>query len=76
MRADAGRIARDGRRAERLAPGPDKLWRSDFSLFLRKVFIKAAGYGDDALDRPIVGMPIRAATSIPATAMPSPSSRR
>jgi dihydroxy-acid dehydratase len=28
----------------------------DFSLFLRKVFIKAAGYEDDALDRPIVGI--------------------
>ncbi|RMY82861.1 hypothetical protein D0862_11879 [Hortaea werneckii] len=27
-----------------------------FSLFLRKVFIKAAGYGDDALTRPIVGI--------------------
>jgi dihydroxy-acid dehydratase len=28
----------------------------DFSLFLRKVFIKAHGYSDDALDRPIVGI--------------------
>jgi dihydroxy-acid dehydratase len=28
----------------------------EFSLFLRKVFIKAAGYSDDALDRPIVGI--------------------
>ena len=28
----------------------------DFSLYLRKVFIKAAGYSDDALDRPIVGI--------------------
>src|ERR671917_53497 len=27
-----------------------------FSLFLRKAFIKAAGFSDDALDRPIVGM--------------------
>ncbi len=27
-----------------------------FSLFLRKAFIKAAGYSDDALDRPIVGI--------------------
>lgn len=27
-----------------------------FSLFLRKVFIKAAGYGDDALSRPIIGI--------------------
>ncbi|MGA7327412.1 MAG: IlvD/Edd family dehydratase [Rhodomicrobium sp.] len=27
-----------------------------FSLFLRKVFIKAMGYSDDVLDRPIVGI--------------------
>src|SRR5579871_3944871 len=27
-----------------------------FSLFLRKVFIKAMGFSDDALDRPIVGI--------------------
>src|SRR5579859_4651451 len=27
-----------------------------FSLFLRKAFIKAAGYSDDALDRPIIGV--------------------
>ncbi|KAH7027120.1 dihydroxy-acid/6-phosphogluconate dehydratase [Macrophomina phaseolina] len=27
-----------------------------FSLFLRKAFIKAAGYGDDALARPVVGI--------------------
>src|SRR6195952_1926540 len=29
---------------------------ADFSLFLRKAFIKAMGYSDDALDRPIVGV--------------------
>ena len=29
---------------------------SGFSLFLRKAFIKGAGYTDDALDRPIVGL--------------------
>lgn len=28
----------------------------DFSLFLRKAFIKAMGYSDDALERPIVGI--------------------
>src|SRR5450755_4851919 len=27
-----------------------------FSLFLRKAFIKAMGYSDDALERPIVGV--------------------
>ena len=29
---------------------------ADFSLFLRKAFIKAMGYSDDALDRPIIGV--------------------
>ncbi|QJR13777.1 IlvD/Edd family dehydratase [Usitatibacter palustris] len=29
---------------------------SGFSLFLRKAFIKGAGYSDDALDRPIIGI--------------------
>lgn len=28
----------------------------DFSLFLRKAFIKGAGYTDTALDRPVVGI--------------------
>ena len=28
----------------------------DFALFLRKAFIRAAGYGDEALERPIVGI--------------------
>jgi dihydroxy-acid dehydratase len=28
----------------------------EFSLFLRKAFIKGAGYSDDALDRPVVGI--------------------
>ena len=29
---------------------------SGFSLFLRKAFIKGAGYTDDALDRPVIGI--------------------
>jgi dihydroxy-acid dehydratase len=29
---------------------------ADFSLFLRKAFIKAMGYSDDALERPIIGI--------------------
>ena len=29
---------------------------AEFSRFLRRAFIKAAGYSDDALDRPIVGI--------------------
>ncbi len=28
----------------------------EFSLFLRRAFIKAAGYGQDALERPIIGI--------------------
>lgn len=28
----------------------------EFSLFLRKAFIKAMGYSDDALDRPVIGI--------------------
>lgn len=28
----------------------------EFSLFLRKAFIKGSGYSDDALDRPIIGI--------------------
>ena len=29
---------------------------ADFSIFMRKAFLKAMGYTDDALDRPIVGI--------------------
>ena len=29
---------------------------AEFSLFLRKAFIKAMGYSDDALDRTIIGI--------------------
>ena len=29
---------------------------SGFSLFLRKAFIKGAGYTDEALDRPVIGI--------------------
>lgn len=47
-----------------MADGTDKGMRrglanygdAGFSLFLRKAFIKAMGYSDDALDRPIVGI--------------------
>ena len=28
----------------------------EFSLFLRKAFVKAMGYTDDAIDRPIIGI--------------------
>ena len=29
---------------------------AEFSLFMRKAFIKAMGYSDDALERPIIGV--------------------
>ena len=29
---------------------------AEFSLFLRKAFIKGAGYSDSALDRPVIGI--------------------
>ena len=47
--------------ADRAAPkgmrkGLTRYGDEDFSLFLRKAFIKAMGFSDDALSRPIVGI--------------------
>src|ERR1700693_4473873 len=42
--------------AEGLRKGLASYGDAGFSLFLRKVFIKAMGYSDDALNRPIVGI--------------------
>ena len=47
--------------ADRTAPkgmrkGLTRYGDEDFSLFLRKAFIKAMGFSDDALSRPIVGI--------------------
>src|ERR1700748_3063985 len=42
--------------AEGLRKGLTSYGDAGFSLFLRKVFIKAMGYSDDALNRPIVGI--------------------
>ena len=39
-----------------LRKGPTSYGDPGFSLFLRKAFIKAMGYSDDALDRPIIGI--------------------
>jgi dihydroxy-acid dehydratase len=39
-----------------LRQGLTRYGDADFALFLRRAFIKAAGYSDDALDRPIVGI--------------------
>jgi dihydroxy-acid dehydratase len=41
---------------EGLRKGLTSYGDAGFSLFLRKAFIKAMGYSDDALDRPIVGI--------------------
>ncbi len=42
--------------AKGLRKGLTSYGDAGFSLFLRKAFIKAAGYSEDALDRPIVGV--------------------
>ena len=42
--------------AHGLRKGLTQYGDTEFSLFLRKAFIKGAGYTDDALDRPIVGI--------------------
>ncbi|WP_269498911.1 IlvD/Edd family dehydratase [Castellaniella sp. S9] len=43
-------------KATGLKKGLTQYGDTGFSLFLRKAFIKGAGYTDDALDRPIVGI--------------------
>ena len=45
-----------GRKPGGLRRGLTSYGDEGFSLFLRKAFIKAMGYSDDALDRPIVGI--------------------
>ena len=42
--------------ADGLRKGLASYGDAGFSLFLRKAFIKAMGYSDDALNRPIVGI--------------------
>ena len=46
----------DKKKARGLNKGLTSYGDEAFSLFLRKAFIKGAGYGEDALDRPIVGI--------------------
>jgi dihydroxy-acid dehydratase len=46
----------DGPKKTGLRKGLATYGDAEFSLFLRRVFIKAMGYGDDALDRPIIGI--------------------
>jgi dihydroxy-acid dehydratase len=45
-----------GQPAKGLRKGLTSYGDAGFSLFLRKAFIKGAGYTDDALDRPIIGI--------------------
>lgn len=45
-----------GTDAEGLAKGLTNYGDTEFSLFLRKAFIKGAGYTDVALDRPVIGI--------------------
>ena len=47
---------RDPTRADGFEKGLTSYGDRDFSLFLRKAFIKGAGYSDQALDRPVVGI--------------------
>jgi dihydroxy-acid dehydratase len=48
----------------------------DFSLFLRKAFIKGAGYTDDALTRPVIGIVNTGSSFNPAMATRRSSWRR
>ena len=42
--------------AEGMRKGLTRYGDAEFSLFLRKAFIKAMGHSDEALSRPIVGI--------------------
>jgi dihydroxy-acid dehydratase len=46
----------DSSKSKGMRKGLTSYGDADFSLFLRKAFIKGAGYTDDALDKPIVGI--------------------
>jgi dihydroxy-acid dehydratase len=47
---------KDGKAPEGMRKGLTSYGDSGFSLFLRKAFIKGAGYTDNALDRPVIGI--------------------
>ncbi len=53
--ADSGKDEKGGSAAG-MRKGLTSYGDAGFSLFLRKAFIKGAGYTDDALDKPIVGI--------------------
>ncbi len=46
----------DKKPAQGMRKGLTKYGDDEFALFLRKSFIKGAGYGDEALGRPVVGI--------------------
>jgi dihydroxy-acid dehydratase len=46
----------EGGSSEGMRKGLTSYGDAGFSLFLRKAFIKGAGYTDDALDRPVIGI--------------------
>jgi dihydroxy-acid dehydratase len=46
----------EGGSGEGMRKGLTSYGDAGFSLFLRKAFIKGAGYTDDALDRPVIGI--------------------
>ena len=54
MRATSGK--KDKRPPTGLSKGLTSYGDAGFSLFLRKAFIKGAGYTDDALARPVIGI--------------------
>ena len=54
--ADDEKKLTDGAGAEGLRKGLTNYGDSGFSLFLRRAFIKGAGFSDDALNRPVVGI--------------------
>src|SRR6186713_351733 len=56
LRVGADATTGNRKMAEGLRKGLTSYGDKDFSLFLRKAFIKGMGYSDDALDRPIVGI--------------------
>ena len=56
MTCDTDDRTRKNEMADGLRKGLTSYGDAGFSLFLRKAFIKAMGYSDDALNRPIVGI--------------------
>ena len=51
-----GDLDADAPEAEGMKKGLPNYGDMPFSLFLRKAFIKGAGYSDAALDRPVIGI--------------------